>query len=130
MRNKNLSTNKPLRQIAVPEMRHFIYKCRTTAQLFSSDVMDDKPKSSQDDIDNEMRIKMIESPKGKISSNKINLPNFLNNTSDNVNLDNWKLPEINYLDYYRKVCGQIHCSDRPAKLIYKLNSEHTILAWV
>lgn len=36
-RNKTLATSNPLTHIAVPEIRHFMYKSKSTAQLFTSD---------------------------------------------------------------------------------------------
>ncbi|XP_077294015.1 vacuolar fusion protein MON1 homolog [Arctopsyche grandis] len=126
---KDLSTSKPLRHLGVPELRHFIYKCRTTAQLFTSDPVDSRShRASQDDLDSDS-VK-VEPTKGKISSNKINLPNFLCADADSASIENCKLPDTNYLDAYRKVCGQMHRSARPVNLIYRLNSQSTILSWV
>lgn len=108
-------------------MRHFIYKCRATAQLFSSDVNEEcSYKNDQQDQESSK----TELPRGKISSNKINLPNFINNTADSVNLDSWKMPKIDYLENYRRVCAQVHCTARPSQLVYRSNSENTIFAWV
>ncbi|KAL4713698.1 hypothetical protein ACJJTC_004229 [Scirpophaga incertulas] len=103
-RNEDLPTTNPLRHIGILEIRHFMYKCKSTAQLFTSDpVSIDRPQ------DNRTRPK----EGGDIVEKKIE-----------------KLSDIDYVSNYRKFCSQIHCTSTPAKLIFRSNSDNTILAWV
>lgn len=114
-----LSSHRNLCQIGVPELRHFIYKCRSTAQLFSSDppeyiIKNKRPTSPT---------------KSSINTTAL-ADNMTNKITTQTSTVEWKLPEVNYLDNYRKLNGQLHCSSRPSKLIYKVNSDFTLLAWV
>ncbi|GBP51566.1 Vacuolar fusion protein MON1 homolog A [Eumeta japonica] len=103
-RIKDLPTTEPLKHIGIPEIRHFMYKCKSTAQLFTSD-----PVSVERLQDYRARHK----EGGDICEKKIE-----------------KLSDIDYIKKYRSFCNQIHCVSTPAKLIFKANSENTILAWV
>lgn len=102
-RNKELSTTNPLKHIAIPEIRHFMYKCKSTAQLFTSDPI------SLDRLQ-DYRLKHKE---GDVKDTKIE-----------------KLSDIDYVRNYRQFCSQIHCLSTPAKLIFRSNSLDTVLAWV
>ncbi|CAH0715009.1 unnamed protein product, partial [Brenthis ino] len=102
-RNKELPTTNPLKHIAIPEIRHFMYKCKSTAQLFTSDPI------SLDRLQ-DYRLKHMD---GDIKEKKIE-----------------KLSDIDYVKNYRKFCSQIHCLTNPAKLIFRSNSQDTVLAWV
>lgn len=99
-RNKDLPTTNPLKHIGIPEIRHFMYKCKSTAQLFTSDpisldrLQDYRQKCERGDIQVE------------------------------------KLSDMDYVRNYRQFCCKIHCARSPAKLIFRSNSEDTILAWV
>lgn len=103
-RNEELPTTNPLKHIGIPEIRHFMYKCKSTAQLFTSDPI------SLDRLQ-DYRIKHKEG--GDITVKKIE-----------------KLSDIDYVRNYRRFCSQIHCTSIPAKLIFRSNPHDTILAWV
>lgn len=102
-KHPELPTTNPLRNIGVPEIRHFMYKCKSTAQLFTSDpiCLDRLKDYRQHHNDGEITMKKIE-----------------------------KLSDIDYVRNYRKFCSQIHCTTTRAKLIFRSNSDDTILAWV
>lgn len=125
LQSRTLPTSKPLRHIGIPEMRHFLYKCRSTAQLFSSDVADYT--SYRTEPGNSNGLESGDNSKGnfmvKEKDTTIKMP--IPGSTETMNA-----PEPNYLDNYRKICGQIHCSARPAKLIFRVNTESTVLAWV
>lgn len=103
-RNEELPTTNPLKHIGIPEIRHFMYKCKSTAQLFTSDPI------SLDKLQ-DYRIRHKEG--GDICEKKVE-----------------KLSDIDYVRNYRQFCAQIHCMSTPAKLIFRSNSLDTILAWV
>ncbi|XP_045455061.1 protein SAND [Melitaea cinxia] len=103
-RNKELPTTNPLQHIGIPEIRHFMYKCKSTAQLFTSDPI------SLDRLQ-DYRIRHKEG--GDITVKKIE-----------------KLSDIEYVRNYRQFCNQIHNISTPAKLIFRSNSHDTVLAWV
>ncbi|XP_075986016.1 vacuolar fusion protein MON1 homolog [Anticarsia gemmatalis] len=103
-RNEELPTTNPLKHIGIPEIRHFMYKCKSTAQLFTSDPI------SLDKLQ-DYRIRHKEG--GDICVKKIE-----------------KLSDIDYVRNYRQFCSQIHCTSTPAKLIFRSNSQDTVLAWV
>ncbi|CAG9792353.1 unnamed protein product [Diatraea saccharalis] len=103
-RNQELPTTNPLKHIGIPEIRHFMYKCKSTAQLFTSDPI------SLDRLQ-DYRIRHKEG--GDVSEKKIE-----------------KLSDIDYVRNYRKFCSKIHCTSSPAKLIFRSNSDDTVLAWV
>ncbi|XP_034826385.1 vacuolar fusion protein MON1 homolog [Maniola hyperantus] len=103
-RNKELPTTNPLKHIGIPEIRHFMYKCKSTAQLFSSDPIS---------LDRLQDYRLRHTEGGDITEKKIE-----------------KLSDIDYVRNYRKFCNQIHCSSTPAKLIFRSNSHNTVLAWV
>lgn len=103
-RNEELSTTKPLKHIAIPEIRHFMYKCKSTAQLFSSDPIS---------LDRLQDYRLRHKEGGDIVDKKIT-----------------KLSDIDYVRNYRKFCNQIHCVATPAKLIFRSSSQDTILSWV
>ncbi|XP_063834285.1 vacuolar fusion protein MON1 homolog isoform X1 [Ostrinia nubilalis] len=104
-RNEELPTTNPLKHIGIPEIRHFMYKCKSTAQLFTSDPI------SLDRLQ-DYRIRHKEGG-DIVKEKKIE-----------------KLSDIDYVRNYRKFCSQIHCTSIPAKLIFRSNSDDTILAWV
>ncbi|XP_037967152.2 protein SAND [Plutella xylostella] len=81
-RNEDLPTSNPLKYIGIPEIRHFMYKCRFTAQLFTSDPL--SLERLQD-----YRIRHKEG--GDISTKKPE-----------------KMSDIDYVKKYRKFCNQIH----------------------
>lgn len=103
-RNEELSTTKPLKHIGIPEIRHFMYKCKSTAQLFSSDPIS---------LDRLQDYRLRHKEGGDIVDKKIT-----------------KLSDIDYVRNYRKFCNQIHCVATPAKLIFRSSSQDTILSWV
>ncbi|XP_059056311.1 protein SAND [Achroia grisella] len=103
-RNEELPTTNPLKHIGIAEIRHFMYKSKSTAQLFTSDPI------SLDRLQ-DYRIRHKES--GDVTVKKIE-----------------KLSDIDYVRNYRKFCSQIHCTSIPAKLIFRSNSHDTVLAWV
>ncbi|XP_047539295.1 protein SAND [Vanessa atalanta] len=103
-RNKELPTTNPLKHIGIPEIRHFMYKCKSTAQLFTSDPIS---------LDRLQDYRLRHKEGGDITVKKIE-----------------KLSDIDYIRNYRKFCNQIHCSSTPAKLIFRSNSHDTVLAWV
>ncbi|KAM3962218.1 LOW QUALITY PROTEIN: vacuolar fusion protein MON1 homolog [Aphomia sociella] len=103
-RNENLPTTNPLKHIGISEIRHFMYKSKSTAQLFTSDPI------SLDRLQ-DYRIRHREG--GDITVKKIE-----------------KLSDIDYVHNYRKFCSQMHCTSMPAKLIFRSNSHDTVLAWV
>ncbi|XP_045762193.1 protein SAND [Maniola jurtina] len=103
-RNKELPTTNPLKHIGIPEIRHFMYKCKSTAQLFSSDPIS---------LDRLQDYRLRHKEGGDIMEKKIE-----------------KLSDMDYVRNYRKFCSQIHCSSTPAKLIFRSNSHDTVLAWV
>lgn len=81
-----------------------MYKCKSTAQLFTSDPI------SLDRLQ-DYRIRHKEG--GDITVKKIE-----------------KLSDIEYVRNYRQFCNQIHSITTPAKLIFRSNSHDTVLAWV
>ncbi|XP_068624080.1 vacuolar fusion protein MON1 homolog [Battus philenor] len=103
-RNKDLPTTNPLKHIGIPIIRHFMYKCKSTAQLFTSDPIS---------LDRLQDYRIMHREGGDISVKKIE-----------------KLSDIDYVKNYRKFCNQIHCLTVPAKFIFRSNSEDTILAWI
>ncbi|XP_046972741.1 protein SAND [Vanessa cardui] len=103
-RNKELPTTNPLKHIGIPEIRHFMYKCKSSAQLFTSDPIS---------LDRLQDYRLRHKEGGDITVKKIE-----------------KLSDIDYIRNYRKFCNQIHCSSTPAKLIFRSNSHDTVLAWV
>ncbi|XP_049881283.1 protein SAND [Pectinophora gossypiella] len=103
-RKEELPTTNPLKHIGIPEIRHFMYKCKSTAQLFTSDPI------SLDRLQ-DYRIRHKEG--GDITEKKIE-----------------KMSDIDYIRNYRNFVSQIHCTSTPAKLIFRSNSENTVLAWV
>ncbi|XP_032521975.2 protein SAND [Danaus plexippus] len=103
-RNKELPTTNPLKHIGIPEIRHFMYKCKSTAQLFTSDPIC---------LDKLQDYRLRHKEGGDIMEKKIT-----------------KLSDIEHVRKYRKFCSQIHCTSTPAKLIFRSNSDDTILAWI
>ncbi|CAH2098227.1 unnamed protein product [Euphydryas editha] len=103
-RNKELPTTNPLKHIGIPEIRHFMYKCKSTAQLFTSDPIS---------LDRLQDYRLRHKEGGDITVKKIE-----------------KLSDIDYVRNYRQFCNQIHCISTPAKLIFRSNSHDTVLAWV
>ncbi|XP_039745303.1 protein SAND [Pararge aegeria] len=103
-RNKELPTTNPLKHIGIPEIRHFMYKCKSTAQLFTSDPIS---------LDRLQDYRLRHKEGGDIMVKKIE-----------------KLSDMDYVRNYRRFCSQIHCSSTPAKLIFRSNSDDTVLAWV
>ncbi|KAF9803813.1 hypothetical protein SFRURICE_013090 [Spodoptera frugiperda] len=103
-RNEELPTTNPLKHIGIPEIRHFMYKCKSTAQLFTSDPIS---------LDKLQDYRLRHKEGGDIMEKKVE-----------------KLSDIDYVRNYRKFCSSIHCTSTPAKLIFRSNSCDTILAWV
>ncbi|KAJ0171835.1 hypothetical protein K1T71_012598 [Dendrolimus kikuchii] len=103
-RNENLPTTNPLKHIAIPEIRHFMYKCKSTAQLFTSDPIS---------LDRLQDYRLRHKEGGDICVKKIE-----------------KLSDIDYVRNYREFVSKIHCTSTPAKLIFRSNSNDTVLAWV
>ncbi|VVD06029.1 unnamed protein product, partial [Leptidea sinapis] len=103
-RNKDLPTTNPLKNIGVLEIRHFMYKCKSTAQLFTSDPIS---------LDRLQDYRLQHTEGGDVGKKVVK-----------------KLSDIDYVRNYRKFCSQIHCTRAPAKLIFRSNSQDTVLAWV
>ncbi|CAG4968610.1 unnamed protein product [Parnassius apollo] len=103
-RSKDLPTTNPLKHIGIPIIRHFMYKCKSTAQLFTSDPIS---------LDRLQDYRMMHREGGDVTVKKIE-----------------KLSDIDYVKNYRKFCNQIHCATVPAKFIFRSNSQDTILAWI
>ncbi|CAF4768509.1 unnamed protein product [Pieris macdunnoughi] len=103
-RNKDLTTTNPLKHIGIPEIRHFMYKCKSTAQLFTSDPIS---------LDRLQDYRQRHKEGGDVVKNKVE-----------------KLSDMDYVRNYREFCSKIHCAQSPAKLIFRSNSEDTILAWI
>ncbi|XP_026316095.1 protein SAND [Hyposmocoma kahamanoa] len=103
-RKEELPTTNPLKHIGISEIRHFMYKCKSTAQLFTSDPI------SLDRLQ-DYRIRHKEG--GDIREERIE-----------------KMSDTDYIKHYRKFCNQIHCTSTPAKLIFRSNAHDTVLAWV
>ncbi|XP_013168648.1 PREDICTED: protein SAND [Papilio xuthus] len=103
-RSKDLPTTNPLKHIGIPIIRHFMYKCKSTAQLFTSDPIS---------LDRLQDYRIMHKEGGDITVKKIE-----------------KLSDIDYVKNYRKFCNQIHCATVPAKFIFRSNCENTILAWI
>ncbi|KAG6460565.1 hypothetical protein O3G_MSEX012069 [Manduca sexta] len=103
-RHRDLPTTNPLKHIGIPEIRHFMYKCKSTAQLFTSDPIS---------LDRLQDYRMRHKEGGDIVEKPIK-----------------KLSDIDYVRNYRQFCSQIHCTSIPAKLIFRSNAQDTILAWV
>ncbi|XP_053620355.1 vacuolar fusion protein MON1 homolog [Plodia interpunctella] len=103
-RNVELPTTNPLKHIGIPEIRHFMYKSKTTAQLFTSDPIC---------LDRLQDYRIRYKDYGDI---EVKRPE--------------KLSDIDYVQNYRSFCSQMHCTSTPAKLIFRSNSMDTVLAWV
>ncbi|KAF9423718.1 hypothetical protein HW555_001044 [Spodoptera exigua] len=103
-RNEELPTTNPLKHIGIPEIRHFMYKCKSTAQLFTSDPIS---------LDKLQDYRLRHKEGGDITVKKVE-----------------RLSDIDYVRNYRQFCSSIHCTSTPAKLIFRSNSCDTILAWV
>ncbi|XP_041971420.1 protein SAND [Aricia agestis] len=103
-RSQELPTTNPLKHIGIPEIRHFMYKCKSTAQLFTSDPIC---------LDRLQDYRQRHREGGDITQKKIT-----------------KLSDIDYVRNYREFSNQIHCATTPAKLIFRSNCENTVLAWV
>lgn len=81
-----------------------MYKCKSTAQLFTSDPIS---------LDKLQDYRLRHKQGGDITEKKAE-----------------KLSDIDYVRNYREFCSQIHCTSTPAKLIFRSNSLDTVLAWV
>ncbi|XP_045507170.1 protein SAND [Colias croceus] len=103
-RNKTLPTTNPLKHIGIPEIRHFMYKCKSTAQLFSSDPIS---------LDRLQDYRQRHKEGGDVVKKKVE-----------------KMSDIDYVRNYREFCSQIHCACSPAKLIFRSNADDSILAWI
>ncbi|XP_048003391.1 protein SAND isoform X2 [Leguminivora glycinivorella] len=104
-RHPDLPTTDPLKHIGIPEIRHFMYKCKSTAQLFTSDPIS---------IDRLQDYRLRHKEGGDVVKERRLT----------------KMSEIDYVRNYRKFCSHIHCTSTPAKLIFRSNSQDTILAWI
>ncbi|XP_013190996.2 protein SAND [Amyelois transitella] len=103
-RNEELPTTNPLKNIGIPEIRHFMYKSKSTAQLFTSDPIS---------LDRLQDYRIRHKDYGDIV---VKRPE--------------KLSDIDYVVNYRTFCSQMHCTSTPAKLIFRSNADETVLAWV
>ncbi|CAK1547715.1 unnamed protein product [Leptosia nina] len=103
-RSKDLPTTNPLKHIGIPEIRHFMYKCKSTAQLFTSDPIC---------LDRLQDYRQRHKEGGDVVKKKVE-----------------KLSDIDYVRNYREFCSKMHCACSPAKLIFRSNSLDTVLAWI
>ncbi|CAH2058207.1 unnamed protein product, partial [Iphiclides podalirius] len=103
-RSKELPTSDPLKHIGIPIIRHFMYKCKSTAQLFTSDPIS---------LDRLQDYRALHKEGGDVTARR---PETLS--------------EIDHVRNYRSFCNRIHCATVPAKFIFQSNSDSTVLAWI